>query len=475
MYKNGPGKKANTNILLVTAFFSLLFVSMMGYLVYFVATNEQTLINNSYNSRQALLLSQNVRGSIYAADGTVLVYTSVEEDGTETREYLYGEKFAHVIGYSTYGRTGVEDQANYYLVHSNAPLNLRVVNSKANVKNPGDDVYTTLDVELQEAAFNALDGYKGAIIVTDVKTGKILAMVSMPDFDPNQIEELWPKLVENEEEGTLVNRVTQGLYPPGSTFKILTALEYIRENPDSWQNYEFLCTSYYEEQGSRINCYHGTRHGSINFEEAFSHSCNAAFAQIGMSLDEALFADTLKGLYFNQPLPVKFLYSQSSVVMGEEISANDMMQTAIGQGQTQITPLQLNMITAAIANGGTMYKPYVVDRVENCQGVVIKQFMPSSCGQVMTPEEAEALTMLMQAVVENGTGRGLSGLAYTVAGKTGSAEYSTIKGESHAWFTGFAPIEDPKICVTVIVESAGSGSDYAVPIAKRVFNAYFNK
>lgn len=472
---NRTGKRANTNILFVTAFFALLFVGMMGYLTYFVAANEQTLINNSYNSRQSLLLSQNTRGSIYAADGTVLAYTSASEDGTETREYPYGEKFAHVIGYSTYGKTGVEEQANYYLIHSNAPLNLRVTNKNADIKNPGDDVYTTLDVGLQEAAYQALDGYRGAVIVTDVKTGKILAMVSMPDFDPNEVAEIWPELTADEENGTLINRATQGLYPPGSTFKILTALEYIRENPDDWQDYDFLCNGYYEEQGSRINCYHGTRHKDIDFEEAFSHSCNSAFAQIGMSLDEERFADTLRRLLFDQALPVKFPYAQSHAEIGEELSVNDIMQTAIGQGKTQITPLQLNMITAAIANGGTMYKPYVVDRVENCEGVVIKRFFPSSCGRVMTEEESGALITLMQAVVENGTGRGLAGLSYSVAGKTGSAEFSNIKGESHAWFTGFAPVEDPQICVTVIVEGAGSGGDYAVPIAKRVFNAYFSK
>lgn len=472
---NRTGKRTDTNILFVTAFFALLFIGMMGYLTYFVATNEQTLINNSYNSRQALLMSQNTRGSIYAADGTVLAYSSAAEDGTEIRTYPYGEKFAHIIGYSTYGKTGVENQANYYLIHSNAPLNLRVANKSADIKNPGDDVYTTLDVELQEAAYQALDGYSGAIIVTDVKTGKILAMVSMPDFDPNEIADNWNELIEDEESGILINRATQGLYPPGSTFKILTALEYIRENPDDWRDYNFLCNGYYEEQESRINCYHNTRHGDIDFEEAFSHSCNAAFAQIGVSLDEEQFAGTLRQLLFGQPLPVKFPYAQSRVEMGGELSVNDIMQTAIGQGKTQISPLQLNMITSAIANGGIMYKPYVVDRLENCEGMVIKQFMPSSCGRVMSEDEAAALIELMQAVVEGGTGRGLRGLSYSVAGKTGSAEFSNTKGESHAWFTGFAPVEDPQICVTVIVEGAGSGGDYAVPIAKRVFNAYFNK
>lgn len=460
---------------MVTAFFASLFIGMMGYLTYFVAANEQTLINNSYNSRQVLLMSQNTRGSIYSSDGTVLAYSSVSEDGTETREYPYGEKFAHVIGYSTYGKTGVEYQANYYLLHSNAPLNLRVANKSTDLKNPGDNVYTTLDVELQEAAYQAMNGYKGAIIVTDVKTGKILAMVSMPDFDPNEIAQIWTEIIEDAESGTLINRATQGLYPPGSTFKIFTALEYIRENPDDWREYTFSCNGYYDEQGSRINCYHVARHGAINFEEAFSHSCNSAFAQIGLSLDENRFANTLEQMYFNQSLPVSFPYAQSNVEMGADLTINDIMQTAIGQGKTQITPLQLNMITSAIANGGIMYKPYVVDRVENCKGLVIKRFMPSACGRVMSKEEAAALSELMQAVVEDGTGRGLLGLSYTVAGKTGSAEYSNVKGESHAWFTGFAPVEDPQICVTVILEGAGSGGDYAVPIAKKIFNAYFNK
>ena len=485
MAKNGRGqdpkkkvigkRRADTDILVVTAFFALLFVGMMGYLTYFVAANEQLLINNSYNSRQALLAAQNTRGSIYAADGTVLAYTSVGEDGTEKREYPYGEKFAHVIGYSTYGKVGVEEQVNYYLIHSNAPLQLKVANNTAEIKNPGDSVYTTLDMDLQEAAYKALDGYSGAVIVTDVKTGKILAMVSMPDFDPNEIAESWPRLIEDESKAALVNRATQGLYPPGSTFKILTALEYIRENPENWQDYSFLCNGYYKEGASRINCYHGTNHGTEDLEDAFAHSCNSAFANIGMSLDEELFADTLDQMLFNQPLPVKFPYAQSSVEIGEELSAIEIMQTVIGQGKTQITPLQINMITLAVANGGTMYKPYVVDRVVNCEGTTVKQFMPSRYGQVMSTEEAMILTVLMQAVVEEGTGRGLSGLSYSVAGKTGSAEYSNIKGESHAWFTGFAPVEDPQICVTVIVEGIGSGGDYAVPVAKRVFNAYFNK
>lgn len=466
-------KRKNRNIIAVTGFFTILFVGMIGYLVWFVALNEKTLINNSYNSRQKLLASQNVRGSIYAADGTVLAYTDVGEDGTEARVYPYGETFAHVIGYSTYGRSGVEEQANYYLLHTNAPLALRVINGRTGTKNPADDVYTTLDVGLQEAARKAMRGRSGAVIVTEVDTGRILAMVSLPDYDPNRIEELWPRLMEDEESGTLVNRATQGLYPPGSTFKILTALEYIRENPETWQEYTYDCSGAYEEGGSRINCYHGSRHGEIDFEEAFSRSCNAAFAHIGSGLDRESFAATLDAAFFNNTLPVAFPYSQGSVAPLETLSADEMLQTAIGQGKTQMSPMQLNMITAAAANGGICYTPYVVDRVVNCEGTVIRQFKPSVCGRIMSEEESAILRDLMQAVVEEGTGRGLSGLSYTVGGKTGSAEYGKVKGDSHAWFTGFAPVEDPEICVTVILEGAGSGSEYAVPVARAVFDAYF--
>ena len=159
--------------------------------------------------------------------------------------------------------------------------------------------------------------------------------------------------------------------------------------------------------------------------------------------------------------------------MNEETSESDMMQVSIGQGTTSITPLHLNMITCAIANQGILMKPYVVDHVQSSSGSKVKEFSASSYGKLIDPKEAGILKELMADVVEEGTASRLKGLSYTAAGKTGSAEYGTVKGDSHAWFTGFAPVEDPKICVTIIIEGAGAGGDYAVPIAKRLFDAYF--
>lgn len=471
--KNRLGNKRE--IMLSMYVFVAIFLGMIGYLSYFVATNEQDMINNSYNSRQEILLSRNFRGDIFSRDGEVLAQTILDDKQNEERDYPYANLFSHIVGYSTQGRMGVEALANYYLINTNTSISNKVANDMAGVKNPGDDVYTTLDVQIQQVADEQLDIYRGAIVVTEVKTGKILALVSHPNFDPNEIEEIWDDLLESDTSSILVNRATQGIYPPGSTFKIVTALEYIRENPDTYENYSYQCNGFHKEGESRINCYHGSNHGLIGFERSFAKSCNSSFANIGMGLDREAFAETLDDLMFGRDLPLTLNYTKSSVHIADDMSTDEMMQTSIGQGKTQITPIHLNMITCAIANGGTLMKPYVIDRVVNDEGNIVKSFSPASYGRLITEQEADILTQLMTSVVEEGTASKLDGLSYTAAGKTGSAEYNNVKGDSHAWFTGFAPAEDPEVCVTIIVEGAGSGGDYAVPIARRIFDAYFNE
>ena len=446
---------------------------MMTYTCHYAITHQQELINNSYNGRQEIFAAQNTRGSIFAAGGQVLAETQTDADGNERRVYPYDNLFAHAVGYATNGRFGVEAAANYYLINSNAKLSDKVASDVAGSKYPGDSVVTTLDVGLQEVAAKSLGVYKGAIIVSEPSTGRILAMVSKPDFNPNEIDTLWDGLIQDKESTVLLNRVTQGLYPPGSTFKIVTALEYIRENPDSYGQYSYQCNGRYSSGQDTINCYHGSVHGHEDFTRSFAKSCNASFANIGMTLDRTRWGQTLDGLLFNQELQVSFAYNKSKLVVNADTSDSDILQASIGQGTTQITPLHLNMITCAIANGGTVMKPYLVDHVKNNEGTVIKQFSPDSYKELLTQTEAAALTELMTAVVESGTGTKLAGLTYTAAGKTGSAEFNNVKTDSHAWFTGFAPAQEPEVCVTIIIEGAGSGGDYAVPIAKRIFDEYF--
>lgn len=459
----------------VTWFFVGLFFVMMGYTCHYAVTHRQTLMNNSYNTRQEILVAQNSRGTIYAAGGQILAETATDEEGEEVRVYPYANMFSHAVGYASNGRFGIEAQANYYLINSNTRLSEKVANDVAGKKYPGDSVVTTLDVDLQQIAYDSLGMYKGAVIVSEPSTGRILAMVSKPDFDPNEIDAIWDGLIADKDSSVLLNRVTQGLYPPGSTFKIVTALEYIRENRDSYNQFRYQCGGSFSHGDEKINCYHGTVHGSEDFSKAFAKSCNSAFASIGLSLDREKFGDTLNDLLFNQELKVDFAYNKSKLVIDGDTSDGDVMQAAIGQGTTQMTPLELNMITCAIANGGMLMRPYLLERVETSEKAVVKQFSPSSYRRLMSEEEAQIMTGLMEEVVKSGTGTKLSGLSYTAAGKTGSAEYNQVKTDSHAWFTGFAPAEEPQVCVTIIIEGAGSGGDYAVPVAKRILDACFEE
>lgn len=457
----------------VMIFFVCLFVCMLVYLGHFVATNEQEMIDNSYNSRQEIILSQNYRGNIYASNGEILATTVFHSDGSESRFYPYENLFSHVVGYSSKGRTGIEAFANYYLINSAISMTDKISNSVAGVKNPGNNVYTTLDVDIQKAANRALGTYTGAIIVTECSTGRILALVSKPDFNPNEILEIWDDLQTDTESSVLLNRVSQGLYPPGSTFKIISSLEYIRENPDTYNQYSYNCYGSYKLGTEKIQCFHGTVHNRVSLLTSFSKSCNSSYANIGMGLDREAFSDTLNILMFNNQLPWDYIYNQSYLPDIMEISDSDMMQISIGQGELLMTPLHLNMITCAIANDGTLMTPYLVDSITDANGKNIKIYNASEYGQLMTAEESLALREMMIEVVNSGTGTRLMGYGFTAGGKTGSAEYNGNKEDSHAWFTGFAPAENPEIAITVIIEGAGSGGDYAVPMARRVIEAYF--
>ena len=365
---------------------------------------------------------------------------------------------------------------NYTLVSSHQSISGQIANDLNNEKNRGDTVITTLDVSLQEMAYRLLGAENGAIVVMEPSTGRILAMVSKPDFNPNEIEEIWNDLLEDEDSSVLVNRATQGMYPPGSTFKIFTALEYIRENPTGIQDYSYRCSGNYRtEDGDAIHCYGHHAHGTLSFEQSFARSCNSSFANIGMTLDRQKFGETLEALYFNEALPGALRTNTSRVSMGWDTEDDAMLQSAIGQGETLMTPLHLCMVTCAVANGGELMSPYVVSRVENYEGGLVRKYEPQSCGMILSSAEAEQLTELMMAVCDYGTGYRLEDEAFVVAGKTGSAEFDEAADGAHAWFTGFAPADDPKIAVTIIIEEAGAGGDYAVPIAQMLFREYLNR
>lgn len=454
----------------VTYIFVALFLVLMGYITYFQVARSRDIIRSPYNARQDSYADRVVRGKILDKDGNVLAQTNVSEDGTETREYPYGNMFAHVVGYSVQGKSGLESVENFELLTSNAFFLEKIKNEFQDKKNMGDSVVTTLNLELQEAAYDALGNYKGAVVVMEPSTGKILAMVSKPDFDPNTVAENWDFL-NTDQDSVLLNRATQGQYAPGSTFKVVTALEYMRENPD-YENYGYNCTGAIEKDGVTIRCYNGHVHGQVGFQDSLAYSCNTSFSNIGLSLDIKNFRETSKELLFNSKLPSVLPYSKSSFSLEPGAGSADKMMTAMGQGKTQVSPYHMALITSAIANGGTLMKPYLVDSVTNYTGAVIDKNKPEKYKSLMTSEDAAKLKQYMSAVVDYGTASVLSGQSYTAAGKTGTAEYSSDKEKDHSWFIGMTNVDNPELVISVIIESS-DGTAKAVDVAKQVFDAYY--
>ena len=224
----------------------------------------------------------------------------------------------------------------------------------------------------------------------------------------------------------------------------------------------------------RITCYGDQVHGQEDLATAFSNSCNTAFAQIGLELDNQEFRELAQEFLFNHSLPTGMQHSQSVFSLEKDSSEGEQMTTAIGQGDTLVTPLHMALITSAIANGGIMMRPYYVDHIESNDGSIVKQFDPEIYKKLLTPDEAGVLVQYMAKTAESGTAAALSGNGYTVAGKTGSAEYEKdgVTG-THSWFCGFAQTSEPHIAIAVIAEDGGTGSSTAVPIAKQIFDTFF--
>ncbi len=445
-------------------------MSLIGYLIYFNSVKSETFINSPYNTRQDTFSDRVVRGKIISSDGEVLAQTNVSEDGTEERVYPYSNIFAHVVGYDSNGKSGLESEANFQLLTSHAFFLEQMKNEFRGEKNAGDNVITTLNASLQTTAYNALGDRKGAVIAIEPSTGKILAMVSKPDFDPNDIEENWDSLVSDETNSSLLNRATMGQYPPGSTFKIVTALDYFRTK-GSFEGYSYLCEGSITMEDHTIRCYNSTVHGQEDFYTAFANSCNCAFAEIGTVLGGKSLRKTSEDLLFNKSLPLKNS-RKSSFTLDESSPTALVMQTAMGQGNTLVSPLHMALITSTIANGGILMQPYLIDQVQNNAGETVSTTEPVEYKRLMTDNEANLLGKLMKNVVTNGTASALNGRAYTVAGKTGSAEFDE-NGSSHSWFIGYCNADDPDLVVAIIVENGGTGSEAAVPIAGQLFDAYY--
>ena len=469
-------KKRGRVFSIVSYFFVLIFLSLIGYMVYFNVQLREEILRSPYNTRQDALAVYATRGRIESADGELLAESQVGEDGSELRVYPQGRVFSHVVGYDTHGKSGVENIANYELLTSHESLPVRLLNDFSGKKNRGDTVVTTLRADLQKRAYEALGDYKGAIVIIDPKTGAILSMVSKPDFDPNAVAAGWDEIIGEEGSSVLVNRATQGRYAPGSTFKIVTALAYYRKH-GSFDGFRFQCNGELTMGAHTVHCYERQAHGDEDFTGAFSMSCNCAFATIGVDLGSDALKDAAETMLFNKKLQAAGLYANSSsFTLGQDGGTALTMQTAFGQGNTLTSPYHMALLASAISMNGVLMQPYLVQEIRSADGATVRENTPHTQRTLLSADEAAALRDLMRNVVARGTATTLSGEAYTAAGKTGSAEYVRSDGTlgTHSWFVGFAEREgSPDLAIAVLAEDAGSGSGTAVPIAKTLFSEYY--
>ena len=473
MKKKLENRKNNKSIIVSTLIFVITFIAMAGYLIYFNLTQAESIINNSYNKRQGVLSRRTIRGSILSDDKTKLAVTNVDDDGNETRYYPYSGLFSHTIGYLNNGGYGLESLYGYYMLHSNQNFFEQIGNDLSGNRNTGDNVVTTLNVGLQKACYDALGSNRGAVIVMEPSTGKILAMVSKPDFDPNTLAANWSQITGEGSDSVLVNRATQGLYPPGATFKLITMLEYLREHKNDYGQYHYICDGTYELGNNTINCVRTTAHGDVDLFSSLAVSCNCSFINIGLSLDLDRYKKTAEKMLFNKELPTNLEYNKSRFVLNGESSEWDIAQTSFGQGKTVITPFHLALITCTIANNGTLMEPYLVSSVESTNGMIVKKFKEEKYDTLITEKEASLLKKGMEQVVKDSFSWLFGGVEYTLAAKSGSAQYGT-EGYEHSLYASFSPADNPEIAVVAVVEGGPQRNTTAAEVTKQIYDYYYS-
>jgi penicillin-binding protein A len=477
----------NAQIRQLYGLFALLFAILVGFTSYWAVLDAEGLEDNPDN-RRALIEEQTVpRGFIYARDGNTILARNraVRRSGTRifVRRYPTAGTFAHPIGYSFIenGRRSLELSRNDALVGEENEF-ATILSGLEDRENEGQDVITNLDVAGTQAALAGLAGRKGSVVAIEPATGKVRVMVSIPEYDPNQIPRN-SRAIFNDPNQPDLNRATQERYAPGSTFKVVTAaaaLDSGKVRPDSIIDGSSPKTI----SGVPLENSGGQSFGAISFTDALTNSVNTVFAQVGEEIGRETLVEYMRrfGFYEDPELD----YPDGQMVPSGVINSDgdfvddgfDVGRVAIGQGgaegQIQTTPIQMALVAAAVANEGRLMRPRLTDSVVRKDGRVAEKIQPDLQSQVMKPETAEALAAMMSRVVEEGTGTAAALSGIRVAGKTGTAEVGSFAQFTQPWFIAFAPVEDPQLAIAVTIEQQPSGSQggtVAAPIAAEVIQA----
>lgn len=447
-------------------FIIVCFLIYAGYLICLVVVRGPALSKHAANPRQWIMENRIVRGGILTRDGEKIAGTIIEGDKNK-RIYYYPQQYAHLTGYHSQilGKSGLERTYDEELLglqgHAFKNLEARWGLEKAE----GDNLYLTIDHQLQMKAYELMSAYKGAAVVLDPRTGEILAMVSTPSYDPNNdsLEKSWDKLRENESR-PLWNRATQGLYPPGSTMKIVTAAIGLKKYPQL-QDVTFNCQGQLTIEGRVL---HDLRaHGAVTLKRALAVSCNSYFADLGMRIGSEDFTRGLEAFGWGAKVPFDLPTADIPLDRESLQDKNGLAEASMGQGKIQVSPLFMAMVAGSLGNGGVMMTPYLVKEIRSPEGDLVWQREPQPLRTVASSEIAwQVQEAMVQVVRPGGTGTAASLSGITVAGKTGSAENPT--GDTHAWFVAFAPAEQAEAAVCVVVENGGQGGRTAAPIAREL-------
>lgn len=449
-------------VLMILVVFCVAFVGLIVYISYFQVFVAEGIKNNSYNKRLWINEENTLRGSIVDREGNILVYSEKTGD-INKRYYKYGRLYSHTIGYSyrEYGKAGLELEYNNALLDINEN---KAINEFKNIVAPstvGNTLKLTLDHGMQTKARELLKGRKGAIVAMNPETGEVYSMVSLPDFDTSNLTVDW-KGISEDVNSPLLNRATQGLYAPGSIFKVITSVAAL-ETQDL--NKEYDCSGSIVIDGYTFKDYQGKAHGHLDLNGALIKSCNTYFTNISQLIGRAKMQLVSEKFMFNNKIGFDLPVKTSQSPYKDNLGKTDIAAAAIGQGKVLATPLNMALVASAIANNGEMVKPILVKEIISKDGKVLKTNRTEILSSVTSSAIAAEIKDMMVGVVKSGTGTNASIKNVQVAGKTGTAENSS--GKSHAWFIGYAPAENPRIAIAVVLEEDGSsGGVAAAPIAR---------
>jgi len=442
---------------------------------YFELHGKESIMANNYNRRLKANEEGILRGQIFDRNGEILATTKVVE-GISSRSYPYKKLYAHIIGYNStiYGKTLLEAQFNDTLLGINA-LGLigNTVSLVTGEDKTGNNLILTIDHNLQALARELIGNNRGSIVAIDPKTGEILAMVSTPDFNPNEqaLEDNWAELSINE-NSPLLPRAVVGLYPPGSTFKVVTAVSAIEEGLNDFKVEDtgsvVIDGKTFSNAGNKV-------YGELDMTAAMALSSNVYFSKLTEVMDAGGLVKTAENAGLNKNINFDIPTNKSSINRDIK-SKTEFAATAIGQGKLLVTPLQMALICSGIANDGIIMNPYLVKSISDKNNTILTNTLSKKLYTFTDSKTATLVKEMMIEVVKVGTGTKAALSEVVVAGKTGTAQNEkSIEdgGNDHAWFIGFAPAEDPEIAIAVILENQSKdGGQIAAPIARKIISEW---